>query len=332
MSTLAIHNLPHDLRITAPTAKMQDCSNRCRPHFVLAGVSKSATTFVHACLSDHPQVYMPPEETPFFEDPDFQQTSMRDFLALLAPGRGRKALGIKRPEYLSKPEVPRRLHQLAPHAKILVVLRDPIARVISHYHHFMQYGFLPVQPLNQGLAGLMDGKIQARYPRANQVLEESFYHAGLMRYLRYFDPQQMLVLLHEEIESNPQAVMQQVYRFLDVDDRHQPAHLHSRPQAALYSLPRLRWRRLENSLLYSYTGDGMRMNHRLNTRFLNRALVQSIRWVDHRLLKPCLGNAKPVLSPELARRLSDLYRNDAERLQQYLGKSLQHWSLFHVDD
>jgi len=39
--------------------------------FLIIGAQKSATTFIHRCLLEHPSVFMPPGEISFFEDPDY---------------------------------------------------------------------------------------------------------------------------------------------------------------------------------------------------------------------------------------------------------------------
>jgi hypothetical protein len=39
------------------------------PDFVIIGAAKSASTWLHLALRQHPAVYMPGHETRFFEDP-----------------------------------------------------------------------------------------------------------------------------------------------------------------------------------------------------------------------------------------------------------------------
>ena len=50
------------------------------PNFIIIiGAEKSATTFLHECLSEHPEVFMPSAEIPFFEDPDYGQSDIKAF-------------------------------------------------------------------------------------------------------------------------------------------------------------------------------------------------------------------------------------------------------------
>ncbi|MEN8742466.1 MAG: hypothetical protein ABF308_22210 [Phaeobacter gallaeciensis] len=39
------------------------------PNFIVIGAQKSASTFVQARLSDHPEIFMPDGEDPNFETP-----------------------------------------------------------------------------------------------------------------------------------------------------------------------------------------------------------------------------------------------------------------------
>jgi hypothetical protein len=115
------------------------------PNFVIIGAQKSASTFLQVCLSDHPNVFLPNGETPFFESPDYEQSNVSD-LERIFEKRSEKRIGIKRPNYIGKPEVPKRIEFHLPHAKLIAVLRNPIDRAISAYYHNINYGFIP--PIN----------------------------------------------------------------------------------------------------------------------------------------------------------------------------------------
>lgn len=103
------------------------------PNFLIIGAQKSATTFLLRCLREHPDVFVPSGEIPFFEDPDYSQGDIESFARLFARGCHKKAVGLKRPNYLHKPECPERIHRHIPSARLIVILRDPIERAISAY-------------------------------------------------------------------------------------------------------------------------------------------------------------------------------------------------------
>ena len=41
------------------------------PDFVIIGAMKAASTLITECLRQHPEVYMPRGETPYFRDPEY---------------------------------------------------------------------------------------------------------------------------------------------------------------------------------------------------------------------------------------------------------------------
>ena len=122
------------------------------PNFVIIGAQKSASTFLQVCLSEHPDVFMPPGETPFFESPDYENSDISR-LESLFNNRSESKLGIKRPSYIGKPEVPKRIEYHLPDAKLIAVLRNPIDRAVSAYFHYINNGFIPCINLEKGARG-----------------------------------------------------------------------------------------------------------------------------------------------------------------------------------
>ena len=80
------------------------------PNFIVVGAQKSASTFVQVCLAEHPDIFMPSTEIPFFVSPDYEQKSINNLKHFFI-GRTEKMLGIKRPDYIGKPEVPERIRK-----------------------------------------------------------------------------------------------------------------------------------------------------------------------------------------------------------------------------
>ena len=63
------------------------------PNFVIIGTQKAATTFLHGCISEHPEVWMPAEEIPAFESPEYENGAIDDLNELLHD-RPEKIIGI----------------------------------------------------------------------------------------------------------------------------------------------------------------------------------------------------------------------------------------------
>lgn len=146
---------------------------------------------------------MPNRETPFFESADYE-TSDKGELESIFEGRTEKCLGIKRPNYIVKAEVPSRIQQDLPDAKLIAVLRNPIERAISAYFHNIKYGFLPPLDIEIGMRKLLlDPSYSLKYKRAPEIIEFGFHYKYLTQYSQYMDNNQLLLFLHEDILMQP---------------------------------------------------------------------------------------------------------------------------------
>lgn len=293
------------------------------PNFVIIGAQKSASTFVQLCIKEHPEIYIPTEEISFFESPDYEQQDISS-LEHLFKGKKEKRLGIKRPSYIGKPEVPERIRNHLPNAKLIAVLRNPIERLVSAYHHHIKYGFIPARSIEKGLYKLLDGSYFKQYKRSKEIIEFGFYYKYLKEYQYFFKRRQILILLYEDIMKNPLGSIQMIYSFLDVDTRYKPKAIDSRPQAVTYSIPRLRFISLRNSFTFKYNYDRTRL-FRKNMNPIDIAIARIITIVDRGLLSKIISNTKPTLSKLLKERLFKVYKEDIEKLQTLIDRDLSHW-------
>lgn len=292
------------------------------PDFLVIGAQKSASTFVQACLAEHPEVYVHPGEVPFFQSPDYERGSIED-LERLFEGRTERRLGMKRPSYLARPEVPDRIRRHLPDARLIAVLRDPVERAVSSYFHNVRYGFVPRLPLDEGFRRLLDGDLAERHPRAREILEYGFYHRHLARYADYLEAGRFLVLLHDDVGADPRAAIREAYAFLGVDPGHAPGALDARPQASVYDPLRLAVLRAVHRLSFRYDPEEARL-HARDPGPLARAAIRGLRAVDRRLARHRPAR-RPRLGEPLEARLRALYRDDVERLETLLPRDLRAW-------
>lgn len=276
--------------------------------FVILGAQKSGTTFVQACLSEHPSIYMPKGETPVFEDPDFSTDPETDLRELAAPKRPEQLFGIKRPSYLALPYVAERIKQIAPEAKLVVVLRNPVDRAVSAYFHNIRYGFLPCVPVEQGLSELLQNGATDHPGRSREILEFGFYGRQLRTYLDLFQREQFVVLLQEDLQQNPLPHIQRVYAFLGVDEAYVPRSLKRRINAGTYSLKPLKLAALENRVRFTYNEPRDRLALKRLT-YRDRLAVVGLELLQKVF---CGGHSRRhvVLSAVLFEALHVLYQDD----------------------
>ncbi|MEQ8838106.1 MAG: sulfotransferase, partial [Lacipirellulaceae bacterium] len=218
------------------------------PEFVVIGAQKAGSTYVLRCLEEHPEIFMPPYEVAFFEGELYSPERMDAFESHFQAAQAGQLVGFKRPNLLGLPECPERLAKHLPEAKLIAVLRNPVARAVSAYFHYMKTGFLPIVPLEVGMPKILDGQY-TEYPRASEVLTFGLYGEHLANYLKFFPEEQLRVVTLENIKQAGQQTIEELYDFLGVERSFQPSSGGSRPMAASYSLTRLRlWNGIDRLL------------------------------------------------------------------------------------
>ena len=157
----------------------------------------------------------------------FPSTVIRDEAAV----RGPVVTGEASPYYLSHPHAAARARLLVPDARIVVVLREPVARAHSHYQERVRQGIetLPtfaeaVEAEAERLAGEVEHMVEdPAYVSWNHLnfgyLAQSDYALGLRRWLAAFPAEQVLVLRSEDLYADDTAVLARVRGFLGLEAR-----------------------------------------------------------------------------------------------------------------
>ena len=300
-----------------------------RPDFLIIGTAKSGSTALWHYLGQHPQVYMSPRKhTRFFsfrvEDPGFRGprlmsesvpyaiTDVDAYHALFADATSQTAIGEASHSYLYRPEAPERILRYDPNMKLIAVLRNPAERAHSHYRQMVRDGREPlvdfIMALEEEEARIRDGW----WPDFHYV-QIGLYYAQLRRYFDLFEHRQIKIYLYEDLSSEPQVVLQDIFRFLGVDDAFIP-EIAVRYNASgvpknkiLHStLQRLRKLRpvVERALPEQQGRRLLRLGSALHNRNLTRARLPS----------------------EVRRKVTDQYfRDDIVRLQSLIGRDLSDW-------
>jgi tetratricopeptide (TPR) repeat protein len=194
------------------------------PDFLIIGSHKGGTTSLFHYLSKHPQVLPTVNKEIDFFSFYFNRGNawyLSHFPKL--PNALDFLVGEASPSYLNFPDVPQRVAQLLPNTKLIVLLRNPINRAISHYYHWVrQYGE------KRTLAQAIDAEIE-RLDHASEVdliagkywshegyVSRSLYVYDLQRWLQFFPREQFLFLSSEAFYEQPESCLNQVFEFLGI--------------------------------------------------------------------------------------------------------------------
>lgn len=213
-----------------------------RPNFFLVGAAKSGTTSVANYLDQHPEVFVcrPKEPNYFAFEPNskpvcqgpvdsellyeqllkYTVTSPDEYHRLFADARQAKAVGEASVRYLYESQVPERLAAYAPQARLIVILRDPVDRLYSHYHMNVSKHVEP-ETLQAALADESE-RVQRGYGWDWHYRRVGKYGEQLQRYFQCFDREQVLVLFHSQLQTEPLGTMAKIFQHLGVDSDFRP--------------------------------------------------------------------------------------------------------------
>jgi exonuclease VII large subunit len=248
------------------------------PDFVIIGAQRCGTSSLYRVLTQHPDIERPAKkEIHYFDRPEQFKKGTEWYRLCFSPPKwkdGRKTItGEATPMYLFDPLVPERMAQVIPQARLIVLLRNPVDRAYSHYHHNTRLGHVTrtfEEGVEEELARLLDEENEAskheRQPnvasndRPPNLLARGIYVDQLLRWRRFFSDEQMLVLKSEDFFKHTTDTLKLVQDFLNLP-HHKLDRLPRRTKKYDYeSMDPATRRRLEdyfephNQRLYEYLG------------------------------------------------------------------------------
>lgn len=211
---------------------------RVLPDFIVIGVHKGGTTSVYEYLAQHPQMVPAFEKelqyfTSFYDnDEGSYRAKFPNVVRMGAVRRraGRAITGEASPSYISNPRAPARVRAMVPEARLVLLLRDPVDRAVSAFHHNKKktpWENLATfsEAVDRELGELPD-ELELVLADDNRPLDEYLYHCYLRRgvYLEQikwwhaqFPPEQLLIVQYERLHTSPEALLLEIEHHLGID-------------------------------------------------------------------------------------------------------------------
>jgi hypothetical protein len=213
-------------------------SRKSLPHFIIIGAAKAGTTSLYTYLIQHSQILEATHKEVHFFDVKYQNGVIfyRSHFPLRAKMKQGVITGEASPGYLFHPHVPRRIFQLLPNVKLIVLLRDPVDRAISHYFHSVREDgeLLPIEEAFRNEEKILaeelikmqkDESYYSEIYRTRSYKRRGVYVDQLTNYLNYFSINQILILKSEDLFSDPLKLLSGVFAFLNIDSSFLPNDL-----------------------------------------------------------------------------------------------------------
>jgi hypothetical protein len=197
---------------------------RALPDAMIIGAMKAGTSSLHYYLTQHPQVIAPLRKEVHYFDLNFARGESWYRANFGRLGQGGVNIDSS-PYYLFHPQVPQRAHALVPHARLIVLLRDPVRRAYSHYWHERDKGREPLS-FDDAIAAepdrigrdherLASGEIERS--EAHQYfsyLARGRYAEQIAPWLRFYGRDRLLALRFEDLAQAPLPALNRTLEFL----------------------------------------------------------------------------------------------------------------------
>lgn len=270
------------------------------PSFFIIGPPRTGTSWLHSILSQCTWLSHPTKETRFF-DKHFHRG-----LAWYGSHYGRvaegRAIGEVAPTYFASPEARERIARVIPHARVVCTFRNPVDRVISLYRLKRAYGLIPWN-FEEALA------------RDPELMESSRYAFHLKEWYRTFGRSQVLVTVHDDIQTDPQSYLDKLLDFVGA--------------TRLKLLPSQISRVLSSEDMteprnYYWTRGAIQLAEWSRAQRLDSIVATAKRWGALKLFVGG-GPAFAELSSSQRAKLRALFRPEIEELETLLNREFSAW-------
>ena len=269
----------------------------------MVGVTKAGTTSLHTLLDQHPNISMSRVKEPhFFTDKIVQTNLNSNHSQLIRSQKEYAGLFERREEYLYYGEASpsyfwdegsaAKIFAYNSKSKIVIILRDPIARAFSHYHMDFEAGRETNSSFLQALK--KDSMVEPRiWGTARLYLDLGFYATGIDRFRTVFGPENVKVFFFESFFDSLEDHMKQIWHFLGL-----PPH----PVDS----------KIENQSTYHNS-----ITKTLKKTGLGKHLPSSLK----KNIKKISTKKNPTPSQKEISFLYDTYKLDLQKMQSILGTS-----------
>jgi len=278
------------------------------PDFFIVGAPKAGTTSLYEYLRNSEKVFMPE-----IKEPNFFCQSIDPKHFIFKPIRNEKKycslfkkndnvkFGESSVWYLIDPKTPKLIHEKAPNAKIIIMLRNPIERSFSHYLMAYSRGKYSKSFLDI----IKDDRKNEEIVPYKEVIRASLYYDSVRRFIEMFGKENVKVIIFEELIQDTKKIVQEVLDFLGIDTK-PPENI--KKTFNPYGVPR---NKISLNILTSEKAK------KISEILLPKNLRHDLKFKF--LIKK---SKKPNITEKEIKYLSNFFKNDVKNLEKLLGKSL----------
>lgn len=171
------------------------------PSFFVIGPPRTGTTWLHSILSECAWLSHPTKETRFFDK--YFERGIDWYKSHYRRARNGRKIGEIAPTYFASALARERIARLLPCAKVVCTFRNPLDRIASLYRLKRAYGLIP-------------WTFEEALTRDPELMETSLYATHLKEWKKTFAETQLLAMVHDDMEADPQSYLDKIVDFIGV--------------------------------------------------------------------------------------------------------------------
>ena len=187
-------------------------------HIIIAGATKSATSGLFTYLGDHPEICPSSvKETRFFLDESYPVRIMKHFDGNIDTyngyfiGEDSAKLSLEAtPDYIYSKDSAKRISSVLTDVCIIVILREPIARLVSWYNFAKQENMIPANMTFSAYIKAQQKDKANNAPLHLRVLENGKYYDYLMPYFETFGENNILITFFEDLKEDATSLLKKI--------------------------------------------------------------------------------------------------------------------------
>jgi hypothetical protein len=310
-------------------------SGKMRPDFFIVGAPRCGTTALNHYLSAHPDIYVAKKEMHFFgEDlhfgPNFYRRDKDAYLAEFDARDGQACAGEASVWYLFSQQAAAEIKAFNPEARIIIMLREPVAMLHSLYCIFCADGNENLPTFKEALAAENDRREGRRIGRQTYLAQALAYRATayfpeqVRRYFDAFGRERVHIIIYDDFSADTAGTYRKTLDFLGVAPNHPDLDFEvvNGNVNGNKSVRSPTIRAVLNDPLVRGTAIALR-------QWLPRGIFKTLQKTGDRLhafntIKD--NEQRSPLTPDLQLSLRREFAPEVERLSELLGRDLTHWS------
>lgn len=294
-----------------------------KPNLFIVGAPKCGTTSLAYYLKQHPEIFFPERKEPHFFGTDLNAPypyfirDLKEYSNLFSDVKNEKIIGEASVWYIYLKRAAAEIKAFCPHAKIIIMLRNPVDMMYSLHSQRLYTGNEDIADFQAALEAEEDRKRGRYIPKGVNLVEGLFYRKVAMytsqvkRYLDIFNHKNVHIIIFDDFEKNTSEAYRQTLHFLGVSENFYPDFTILNKNKSIRNLA------LRNFM------KNPPMIVRKIKKALPRSLLSVIRHTIIKLNTSCQKRSPmPLL---LRRRLQEEFIPEVEKLNELLNRDLTHW-------